>query len=310
MIRVSKKLVLAKIETTYDTDSAPTGAADAMLARGFSLTPLEGTNATREHVRSQLGGFEDTPLTGLNASVEFDIDLTGAGAAGSLPPYHALMRACGFAATITAGVSVAYNPVSSAFESLTLHCFRDGVLHAITGCRGEWSYKLSALGEALLHFKLMGNYKPVSDTPLAVGVVLPNVTPIPVDATHIPSFSLHGYSAVMQSLDLAGGNDLQYRNLVNAPGSVEIMQRNITGTVVVEEPSIATFDYWNAAIAGAKGSMTLTHGIVPGNIVDLTAPNTQIGKVSLSENNGISFVSAPIKCLPTSGNDDISLVVR
>ncbi|MDQ7002659.1 MAG: hypothetical protein Q9N02_08265 [Ghiorsea sp.] len=309
MILASKKVVLAKIEAVYNTNSAPTGAANAVLARNFTLTPLEGTTATRSHVRAQMGGFEDTPMTGLNASLEFDVDLTGAGKPGALPPYHALMRACAFAPTVAAGVSVIYKPAPALFESMSMICFRDGVRHLVTGCRGDWSYKMSALGELLLHFKMQGNYQPVTDVPIPAAT-LPVVTPIPCDAANIPSFSLHGYSALLQSLDLAGGHDLQYRNLINSGGEVQIVGRDITGTVVVEEPAVATFDYWNAAIKGAKGAMSITHGTVAGNIVQMTAPNVQIGKISLSENNGVSFVSIPVKCLPKLGNDDITLTVR
>jgi len=309
MILASKKVVLVKAETTYNTDAVPTGAANAMLARNFTLTPLEGTTNTRQHVRGSMGGFEDTPMSGLNATVEFDVDLTGAGATGSTPPYHDLMRACGFAATINTGVSVVYNPVGSLFESATVHVFRDGVRHAITGCRGDWSYKMSALGELLLHFKLQGNYQPVSDIALPAAT-LPVVTPIPADAANVPSFALHGYAGLLQSFDLAGGNDLQYRNLINASGEVLLVGRNVTGTVVVEEPAVATFDYWNASINAALGAMSLIHGTVAGNIVEINAPNVQIGKITGNETNGVSYLSIPVKCLPSAGNDDVSLVVR
>ncbi|MDQ6974101.1 MAG: hypothetical protein Q9M10_04400, partial [Mariprofundaceae bacterium] len=160
MILAAKKVVLAKNETIYGTDAIPTGAANAMLARNFALTPLEGTATTRNHVRGSMGGFEDTPLSGLNASVEFDVDLTGAGVAGGLPPYHAMLRACGFSHTVNTGVSVVYKPSSTVFPSVTMYVFRDGVRHRVTGCRGEWSYKISSLGEALIHFKMQGNYQP------------------------------------------------------------------------------------------------------------------------------------------------------
>lgn len=309
MILAAKKVVLAKLETVYNTDSVPMGALNAVLARNFALTPLEGTTNTRNHVRGAMGGFEDTPMSGLNASVEFDVDISGAGTAGSLPPYHAMLLACGFVHTATAGVKVDYKPSANPLASLSFYCFRDGVRHVITGCRGEWSYKLASPGEALLHFKMQGNYRPVSDIVLPTAS-LPTVTPIPVDAAHIPTFNLHGYTASMSSLDLAGGNDVQYRNLINQAGNVQIVNRNITGTVVVEEPAVATFDYWNAAINGSKGTMNITHGKVAGNIVSITAPNVQIGKITLSDNNGVSFVSAPLKVLPSLGNDDVTLTVR
>jgi len=311
MIRASKKVLLAKIETAYGVDAAPTGAADALLARNFSLTPLEGSTVTRTHIAASMGGYEDLPMAGLNATVTFDIDLTGAGAAGSTPAYHALLRGCGFAATITPGVSVTYNPVSATFESLTLYCYRDGVLHAITGARGEWSLKIGSKGEPLINFKMLGNYHPVSDMPLPAVTLPTYVQPLIVDSVNTPTFSLHGYNAVMQSLDLAGGNDVQYRDRVNEVENVAIMNRNITGTVVVEEPAVASFNYWNASINGGKGAMSLIHGHTAGNIVEISTPNTQIGKIAINENNGVAYLSIPVKALRTgSGNNEISLVVR
>lgn len=45
-IRWAEKLLLAKIEGTYGTDSSP-GAGDAVLATAVELSPMEGQDIER-----------------------------------------------------------------------------------------------------------------------------------------------------------------------------------------------------------------------------------------------------------------------
>ncbi|MDX8384145.1 MAG: hypothetical protein R8M45_08690, partial [Ghiorsea sp.] len=297
-------------ETAYGVDSLPNGATDAVLARNFSFSPLEGAENAREYVKSHMGANPNAPLAGLQATVEFDVDLTGAGVAGSLPPYHAMMRACGFAATINAGVSVVYNPISAGLESVTAYVFRDGILHKIIGARGDWNLALNAQGEPILHFKLLGNYVPVSDAVLP-SVTLPSVTPLAVDAAHTPVFNILGQTPPLSAFELAGNHDLQYRSLVGDIGRVNIFNRDMGGTITIEEPSVATFDYWNASINGTIGAMNIQHGTTAGNIVEISCAQTQIGKINTAENNGVSALAIPFKALPSSaGNDDVVLTVR
>ena len=114
-MKTRKKYILAKIETTYGTDPTP-AAANAILTSGLQRSLYEGNVVTRELDRETLGN-DETVNTAPYVMIEFAVELAGAGTAGDAPDYGVLLRACGFAETIDAGVDVEYAPVSSGFES-------------------------------------------------------------------------------------------------------------------------------------------------------------------------------------------------
>ena len=311
MIRVAKKILLAKVETTYGTDAAPSGAANAILARNLTLTPLEGTELPRDNIRASFGSPDNAPMAGLNAKLEFDIEAAGSGAAGAAPAWGVLMRGCGFAETITAGAKVDYTPVTGGEESVTIHFFRDGVQHKITGSRGDWSFKIGTNGEALMHFAMTGLYVDIIDAAIPAATLSGFKAPVPADNTHTPTFTLMGYAAALKSLDIQRGNDVQYRDLVNAQ-RVDIVNRKMAGTAVFEEPLIAQHDFYADSKNAAMGALSLVHGTVAGNIIELASTRTQIGKVTLSEDQGVSFMNAPLILSPTNspGDDELTVTAR
>ena len=104
MTRKYRKLaLLAKIEATEGTDSVPTGAADAIQANDVSITPMAGNEETRNLMLPWLGN-QGVVLTGDYVQMEFSVEVAGAGAAGTVPPYGALLRASGMSETINLGV--------------------------------------------------------------------------------------------------------------------------------------------------------------------------------------------------------------
>jgi len=311
MIRAAKKLLLAKIETTYGTDSAPTGAADAVLARNITLTPLEGTETPRDVVRTGLGGPSNMAMAGLNAKLEFDIEAAGSGAAGTAPAWGALMRACGWKETVSVGVKVDYTLVSAGEESITMGLYRDGVLHKMTGVRGDWSYKLATNGELLLHFAMTGSYVAIADATLPAGSFTGFKVPVPVDAAHSSTFTIMGYAAALKSLDVQRGNDVQYRNLVGV-SRVDIVGRKMSGSAVIEEPLIAAHNFYNDAINATFGALSMIHGTVDGNIIEIASSQVQIGKPTLSDDQGISMLNLPLILSPSlnTGDDELTVTVR
>jgi len=96
-----RRTILAKIETTYGTDSIPTGAADAVLVRSLEITPLESEFASRDLIRVFMGNSEQLPV-GIRAQMTIEIEMAGSGTAGTAPAYDALMRACGLSRTLLA----------------------------------------------------------------------------------------------------------------------------------------------------------------------------------------------------------------
>ena len=70
-----KRLVLAKLETTYGTDATPLGA-NAILISNLDVTPVETEFASRELVRPYMGNFDDIPVA-TSVSCSFRVEVAG-----------------------------------------------------------------------------------------------------------------------------------------------------------------------------------------------------------------------------------------
>ena len=92
--------ILAKIESVYGTTPTPTGADNAMLISDFNIN-YQAQNVPRELVRPFMGGSEH--LVGrVFVELTFNVEFASSGTAGTAPAYGPLLRACGFAETVTA----------------------------------------------------------------------------------------------------------------------------------------------------------------------------------------------------------------
>jgi hypothetical protein len=96
-----KSILLARIESTYGTDSVPTGASHAILVRNLNITPINTEEASRDLIRPFLGQF-DQLIANRHVQIEFEVEVAGAGTAGTAPGYGALLRACGLSETLLA----------------------------------------------------------------------------------------------------------------------------------------------------------------------------------------------------------------
>lgn len=300
-------LVVAKLETAYGTDSAPVGA-NAILCRGITPTPIAAEYAERTLVRSYLGANGSLPAA-VHSEIEFEVELAGAGAAGSAPKWGALMRACGFAETLSAGVSAVYAPVSSTMESVTIHYFLDGLKHAISGARGSVSFALNAKGIPTANFKFIGKYLSPTDTPNLTpdysGFQIPKV----VGKKNTPTFTLFGQSVAVETFSIDVANEVVFRSLINSE-TVEIVDRKPTGAVAFELGNKSTYDWWGAVENVTKGALELVHGTAAGNIIEIDAAGVTLREPGYSDSSGIAMFTANLAFEPTAGNDDLILTVR
>jgi len=304
-----KLALLAKIETVYGTDPTPTGSADAMLALDATFTPLEGQEVSRDLLTPWLG-HQGVILTGLYGRLEFSIECAGAGAAGTAPAYGPLLRACGFAETVTEDTDVQYDPVSGTFESVTLWYNRDGVKHALVGCRGNVSIEFTPAGIPRWRFNFIGLHgAAAADTALPIADYDAFVTPLPVSKANT-TFGLHGLTTgptERVSIDL--GNQVEPRMLINSEACI-IADRRSSGSVVMEAVLLATKNWDAIARAHTAGTMALQHGTVAGNIVLIAAPKVQIGRWSEGQSQGIMNNTLPLMMLPDAGDDELKITVK
>lgn len=302
-----KLAVLAKLEATSGTPVVPSAAADAMLMTEVTVTPFEGERVSRDLLLPYFGdqGFV---LAGLYARIEGSVEICGAGAAGTVPGYGPLLRACGLAELITAGANVEYKPVSATQESLTLYANLDGVNHVLVGARGTVSLSLTPKQIPRFRFNLSGLLGPISDTSLPAAVFGAFQKPLVVSDTHT-NFQIFGLSPVMESFTLDIGNQVEPRMLVNAE-SVEIVDRKTSGTTVIEALPLSTRDWYATARNSQVGALVATHGTVAGNTVEIAAAAVQVGQPTYGNSQGVLTTSLPLTFCPVSGDDEITIRVR
>lgn len=302
-----KAALLAKIETVYGTDPVPTGAENAILASDMSISPMEMKTVDRANIRPFLGNNEQLP-TGLFSKLDFTIEAAGSGAAGTVPAWGPLLCMCGFSETISAGVKVEYSPASTAFESGTLYFNLDGVLHKLMGSRGTMSLDFTRDGRPAFKFSMTGLFNTVVDAASPVLTLSAWQKPLPVNKTNTPTFTLHGYAAVMHSVSLDMANSVIYRELINGTAGALITDRKPAGNVVMEATTVATKDWWTSIKNVTTGALALVHGTTAGNKIQIDAPNVQLINPQYQDQDGIAMLQAGLVYAPgASGNDEIKI---
>ncbi len=303
---MKRSALLAKIESVYGTDPTPAGATDAMYVYDLAITPMELVEAGRMPVRPFFGA--DTPAVGgTPVKVSFSVPIAGSGAAGTAAPYGPLLRACGRAQTVNAGVDVIYPLVSASFDSVTLYVNRDGVRHIVTGARGSVAVEFSNGGIPMYKFQFTGIYNAPTDS------ALPALTfgstwqkPLVMNKVNT-TFSLHGVSAVLSKLDYDTGVEVSWKDHPNNAEEVKITGRAapIKGSCTVEAVSITSKDWFAAAKAGTTGALAMTHGPAL-NRWKLDAATVRVSNPSEEEEDGVLMYKLNLDFFPTSaGNDEI-----
>jgi len=312
--------ILAKIESTYGTDSTPTEAANALLVSNVSINPLSAANVDRDLVRPYMGASEQLVGTAY-IDLSFDIELSGAGAAGTAAAYGPLLRACGFAETLSASVRAEYNLVTPVADSVSIYYFSDGVKHIAKGCRGTLSLKMSAGGRPVLSFKFLGLDGGVTAaSPSALTLTAfktpsvisePNTGDLTFGATYTaatPTLT-GGTGYPSQGIELDLGNAVNYTPLLGGE-SVDISQRQVTGKILLDLTAAQEVTFMASVKSNTLQSLGLMHGTTAGYKVMIFMPAAQLINPSKAEVNGKLMIGYDIRALPSSGNDELKIVVH
>ena len=308
MFKFRRKAVLAKIEATYGTDATPTGAADAVELMNVDITPIDAELIDRARVKPYLGN-DPQLIAAKHVAISFEVPIAAAGAAGTAPPYGPLLRACGLAETINVAVDVAYDPVSDGEESASIYFYHASGLHKLLGCRGAVELQFNARTEPVYRFSLMGLFVSPSQAALPT-VDLSNWQPtVPVSNANTPTFTLHGFAAVLEALSLNFGQQAVFVDRVNAE-RIDLSDRQPSGSVTIETPDLANKDFFAVVEAETVGVMQLVHGVGAGNIVQLDA-RVQLLNPRFSGADDIAMLELDLHPVPTTaGDDEFGIVVQ
>lgn len=309
---VNRELIVAKIETTYNTDASP-AATDAILVENLSWSYAGARMVERKPVRQSIAALKQI-FAGTLIEVSGDVEMKGPGAAYSAsirPEVDAILRACGFAATVvTTGGSetCTYKPVSTGHESVTVKLYTDGMMFAITGCRGNASFNLKTGEVGKISFKLTGHVAAPTDTAL--------VTPT-YDSTTPPAviggaFTIGAYGAIIDALQFDPSNSVAMPPNFNAAdgyGEVVITSRDTNGSFDPEAVLVATHDFHGNWRDG--DSMALTTGVIGGtqyNRFRVDMPAVYYRSVAPADRDGKRTYSMAFGAAESTTDDEVSII--
>lgn len=311
-------VLLAKIETTSGTDSAPTNTTDAvlLLANNASMK-VEQKMATRDPLRGTFGAPDMLPYT-RRGTVTFSVDLAGSGTAGTAPAWEPLLRACAFAGTVTAASRVDYTPVSTGIKTVTLWGYMDGDLRKFTYCAGTVKLGLSSGKSPTLDFSFTCLVSSVTAAAVPTPTLSTWITPQAIGPAFTSGMTIGGtYSAGVISggttynwLDCNAdvGNSLQDLPLI-AQEAINIDNRASKMDVTMDLTAAQAVAFYADMAAGTPRSIGFSHGTVAGNKVMLFAPQARITAIDDAPQGNTLLTKLSLDLLPTSaGNDELRLV--
>lgn len=305
--RWNTKILLAKIETAYGIDPTPAAATDAILAREVALTPMEGSDVSRDLETPWMGNDETLPAD-LHARLSFRVELAGSGVAGTVPRWGALLRACGCAQVISAGVSVTYNPVTDGHESVTFYLWIGGTRYLLRGARGNARIEISVSGIPYIVFEFWGLFSQPAD----VTRVSPTLTgwPSPQLASdaNTPTFTLGATDFLLRNLTFNLGNTVEPRFLINSE-ELWITDKAETVEWQMEAVPLATWNPFSLAAARTTVAAVIAHGVGAGRICTLNLPRLQVQRPQVTGAQNVKEWSLRGIPVPASGNDQWTLVL-
>lgn len=305
VLLVRNETVLAKIESTYNTDSVP-AAGDAVAFSNVGWSH-DGLRMIDRDVVQQGLDTKKRIYGGSLQTITLTCEVKGSGAAGTAPEYGPLLRACGLDETIVASTSVTYAPVSSALESCTIYYFEEGKRYILTGCRGNAEFSFETGAVPMVTFTMTGHRSDPTDT--AAPTPTYDATD-PIGLINIP-FTVGGSTFAINSFSLDLGNVIAQPPSLAATdgyGEIFVTGRDPGGSMDPESVLVATDSIVADFTAGTAAALSLGPvGATAGNIVDLDVPVTYYVDVSPGDREGIRTNDISYKAAITAGDDELSL---
>ncbi|WP_293006867.1 phage tail tube protein [Nitrosomonas sp.] len=309
MGKLMRNVVLAvKEETTYGTDIVPTSAANSILARVSDVQPVVAEFVDRDNIKPYLGSSGKVEVSA-HSELTVEIELAGASAAGTVPGWAPLLKACGFGETIVASTSVTYKPVSTAFKSVSIYYFLDGLLHKMIGCMGTPTFTLNARGIPMISIKLTGLYSATTDTALPTDSDYSAfLAPQAVNKVNTTAFTLHGVSSAFDQLSIDGGNTVIYRNMPTLE-DVLITDRKVSGSISIQMSSVAIKAWHDTVRDGTIAALSMSHGSGAGKTFTISAPKAQLVNPQYQDKDGVVMLNLGLDLQPDAGNDELSIAI-
>lgn len=309
-LRRNRKVLLVKEETTFNVDSTPDAANDAILAEEIDYQ-VDFVSLERNFLKPTWSRTAHASGRKL-AKVTFMTEIKGGGTAGDQCDFGKLLTFCGFKETLSPGVSATYDPTSDPAEqkSATIYVYIDGVLHVMTGCYGTVSMEAEVNGFGKASFEFTGQYYAPTDVALPAAPTYESQKP---QQFELAQFAANGYSGVISRFNIDMGLNILPRldaNGADGYNGTYIDDRNPTGGFDPEAVLVADEDFWDALAQATEMAFTVRVGTTAGNTVTITSANIQYTGLTYSTRDNIQTYDAGIAFNDAgSGDDELQIVI-
>jgi hypothetical protein len=201
-------------------------------------------------------------------------------------------------------------------SSCTIVAVKDGTnVHRIEGFRGSPALNSTLNGYGTFTITGLGRYT----TPTArsaEGFIYSNqAEPVPVTPTHTKALRFQGFNPCSEGFTFDWGVSAVFRSLIGCEPHARITDRpNPNGTITIENPPVATKNFFTAAAdnSGASdGPFVVQQGTTANESSIFFCPKAAIsGDLSFPDSDGVSMLQIPFTALPkaAAGNDETRLV--
>lgn len=305
-----KKLIQFAVEVTFDVDAIDGGATPIPIyAKNVTFAAGQGETERAEYEKPYLGNDPVRHLEHL-ATLSFEVEIPATGTAGTAAPFNELLQFCWMDMVedpVGPPASVTHSLIDLSPTSGTFYFRIDNERHALTGVLGKVVISFNRRKVPIAKFELQGTHlAPVKEAlPSADfdawkrGVVL--------SRANTPTFTLHGFAACMESLEITIGSETARRDLVNC-NAPALTARPVSGKVKIDAPELDVKNYWQLARDEIGDALDIIHGTSAGGQFQLQCPNVQVLQPSPGDSDGIYSQDIDLNIMPSTGNDDITLI--
>jgi hypothetical protein len=300
-----------------------------LLASGMNLTSSAEITGT-----AQAGGANTITLAS-GASAVTDIYVgypiiitsgTGQDHAGVITAYNGSTKVATVVpstATFVPGASSEYKipalslyqPISSFGNgsSCTLVAVKDQNVHRIEGFRGSPALNAPLNGYGTFTITGVGRYVTPTAKSTESFTYGDQAEPVPVTPRHTKALRFQDYGPCSEGFTFDWGLSTTFRSLIGCTTEALITDRpNPNGTLTIENPSVATKNFFTAAAdntGASDGPFLVQQGTTETQSTIFYAPKCAIsGDLSFSDTDGVDMMQIPFTALPTSGNDETKLI--
>ena len=200
-------------------------------------------------------------------------------------------------------------------SSCTIVAVKDSNVHRIEGFRGSPALNAPLNGYGTFTITGIGRYVTPTAKSAEAFVYSNQAEPVPVTPKHTRALRFQGFNPCSEGFTFDWGLSTVFRSLIGCDPTARITDRpNPSGTITIENPAVATKNFFTAAAdnSGASdGPFVVQQGTTATESSVLFCPKAAIsGDLSFSDSDGIDMLQIPFTALPkaATGNDETRLV--